>query len=257
MPDRVGSTYDSSLYFAQSPIIGWTIRPTCTNEGNFLMALTVETKDCTALSDAELEEMADLIEDEPIIFDVGELSKQRDAWVLITQVRDGNKLAAYGFCTLERVGGDPTVLIGLAAVRRTSRRDSALKAMITDQMRRAVLAFPDEDVLVAAQMSDPAAFDAYRPLSRIVPRPGYEANGEDRAWGRRLAKRFDVRGEYKAKEFRVYGEGLPSLVLNHNSAKPESIKTEISALFEGQDASKGDALVTFGWATREKLAKLL
>ena len=63
------------------------------------MALTVETKDCTALSDAELEEMADLIEDEPIIFDVGELSKQRDAWVLVTQVRDGNKLSAYGFCT--------------------------------------------------------------------------------------------------------------------------------------------------------------
>ena len=163
------------------------------------MALTVDTKDCTALSDAELEEMADLIEDEPIIFDVGELSKQRDAWVLVTQVRDGNKLSAYGFCTLERVGGDPTVLIGLAAVRRSSRRDSALKAMITDQMRRAVLAFPDEDVLVASQMSDPAAFDAYKPLSRVVPRPGYEANGEDRAWGRRLAKRFDVRGEYKAK----------------------------------------------------------
>ena len=221
------------------------------------MALTVETKDCTALSDAELEEMADLIEDEPIIFDVGELSKQRDAWVLVTQVRDGNKLSAYGFCTLERVGGDPTVLIGLAAVRRSSRSDSALKAMITDQMRRAVLAFPDEDVLVASQMSDPAAFDAYKPLSRVVPRPGYEANGEDRAWGRRLAKRFDVRGEYKAKEFRVYGEGSPSLVLSHNSAKPESIKPEVVALFDGHDASKGDALVTFGWATREKLAKLL
>ena len=129
------------------------------------MAVTVETKDCTALSDAEIEEMAELIEDEPIIFDVGELAKQRDAWVLVTQVRDGSKLAAYGFCTLERGGGDPTVLIGLAAVRRTSRRDGALKAMITDQMRRAVLAFPDEDVLVASQMSDPAAFDAYKSLS--------------------------------------------------------------------------------------------
>ena len=75
--------------------------------------------------------------------------------------------------------------------------------------------------------------------------------------GRRLAKRFDVRGEYKAKEFRVYGEGSPSLVLSHNSAKPESIKPEVVALFDGHDASKGDALVTFGWATREKLAKLL
>ena len=149
------------------------------------------------------------------------------------------------------------MLIGLAAVRRSSRRDGALKAMITDQMRRAVLAFPDEDVLVASQMCDPAAFDAYKSLSRVVPRPGYEANGEDRAWGRRLAKRFDVRGEYKAKEFRVYGEGLPSLVLSHNSAKPEGIKPEVAALFDGHDAARGDALVTFGWATREKLAKLL
>ena len=176
---------------------------------------------------------------------MSQLSKQRDAWVLVTQVRDGNKLAAYGFCTLERVGGDPTVLIGLAAVRRTSRRESALKAMVTDQMRRAVLAFPDEDVLVAAQMADPAAFDAYKPLSHIVPRPGYEANGEDRAWGRRLAKRFDVRGEYKAK------------VLNHSSSKPEAIDPAVASLFIGHEASEGDALVTFGWATREKLAKLL
>ena len=221
------------------------------------MALTVETKDCTALSDAEIEEMADLIEDEPVVFDIGELSKQRDAWVLVTQVRDDSKLSAYGFCTLERVGGDPTVLIGLAAVKRTSRRESALKALMTDQMRRAVLAFPDDDVLVAAQMADPAAFDAYKPLSRVVPRPGYEANGEDRAWGRRLAKRFEVRGEYKAKEFRVYGEGQPSLVLSHNSSKPENIKPEVTALFDDHDVLKGDALVTFGWATREKLAKLL
>ena len=59
------------------------------------MALMVETKDCTALSDAEIEEMADLIEDEPVVFDVGELSKQRDAWVLVTQVRDGNKWSHY------------------------------------------------------------------------------------------------------------------------------------------------------------------
>ena len=131
------------------------------------MALIVDTKDCTAVSDAELEEMADLIADETVAFDVGELSKQRDAWVLITQVRDGAKLVAYGFCTLERVGGDPTVLIGLAGVRRTARRDSALRAMMGDQLRRAVLAFPDEDVLVACQMADPAAFDAFKTLDRI------------------------------------------------------------------------------------------
>ena len=46
------------------------------------MALEVETKDCTALSDAEISEMAELVTGEKVHFDVGHLSKQRDAWVL-------------------------------------------------------------------------------------------------------------------------------------------------------------------------------
>lgn len=221
------------------------------------MALEVETKDCTALSDAEISEMAELVTGENVHFDVGHLSKQRDAWVLVTHVRDGAKLAAYGFCTLERVGGDPAVLMGAGATRRSARRDSALRAMMTDQLRRAVLAFPDEDVLVACQMADAAAFTALKPLDRVVPRPGYEPNGEDRAWGRRLAKRFDVQGEYKAREFKVYGDGGPSFVLNHTAPRPEKIDPAMIGLFDGFDTANGDALIAFGWASREDLAKLL
>ncbi|HCB37808.1 MAG TPA: hypothetical protein DEP66_06350 [Acidimicrobiaceae bacterium] len=221
------------------------------------MGLSVDTKDCTALGDAELEEMADLLADEPVRFDIGELSKQRDAWVLVTQVHDGDRLHGYGFCTLERVGGDPAVLVGLAAVKRTSRRSTVLKAMMTDQLRRAVLAFPDEDVLVACQMSEPGAIEAFKSLDRVVPRPGYEANGEDRAWGRRLSKRFDVRGEYKVREFRVCGDGTPACVMNHSALKPDSVGNGIAALFDTLDAANGDALITFGWASRENLSKLL
>ena len=44
------------------------------------MAFDVETKDCTALSDAELGEMADICADGPAGFDVGLLSKQREEW---------------------------------------------------------------------------------------------------------------------------------------------------------------------------------
>ena len=56
------------------------------------MAIDIETKDCTALSDAELAEMADICTDGPAGFDIGLLSKQREEWVLITQGRDGGKL---------------------------------------------------------------------------------------------------------------------------------------------------------------------
>ena len=81
------------------------------------MPIVVSTKDCTALSDAELAEMADLCADRPPGFDIGFLSKEREDWVLVTQAREGNKLRGYSFCTLERIGGTPSLLVGLAAGR--------------------------------------------------------------------------------------------------------------------------------------------
>ena len=72
-----------------------------------------------------------------------------------------------------------------------------------------------------------------------------------------MAKRFDVQGEYKAREFKVYGDGGPSFVLNHTAARPEKTSPELNALFDGYDAANGDAMIAFGWASREDLAKLL
>ncbi|MFT7645998.1 MAG: hypothetical protein ACI8Y4_000731 [Candidatus Poriferisodalaceae bacterium] len=224
--------------------------------GTLRMAIEVETKDCTALGDAELVEMAEIAGSDPISYDVGELSKRRDGWVLCTIARDGDKLVGYSMCTLERVGGDPTVLIGVGCIKRTSRRDTVLRAIMADQYRRAVLAFPDEDVLLACLAANPAVYDALKMLDRVCPRPGYEANGEDRAWGRRLAKRFDVDGGYKAREFRVIGEGSQAGVLDHVSAKPESIDAELTERFGAIDPASGDAYIVFGWASRENLAKM-
>ena len=56
------------------------------------MSMTVTTKDTTALSDAELAEMADLCVDREPNFDIGYLSKEKENWVLVTQCREGNKL---------------------------------------------------------------------------------------------------------------------------------------------------------------------
>jgi hypothetical protein len=221
------------------------------------MAITVETKDCTALSDAELAEMADLGSDGTTRYEVGVLSKQAEAWVLITMAREGNKLRGYSFCTLERIGGTPCVLIGCASVQRNSKRDAVLRAMITDQFRRAVLAFPDEDVLIGARLTNPGGFDAYKTLQDVVPRPGHKATGEERAWGRRLAKRFGIEnGSYDDQTFIAKGDNTFPLALDHEALKPEKIDPEVAALFKGVNAKRGDSLVAFGWAMAEDLAKL-
>lgn len=222
------------------------------------MSIAVDTKDCTALSDAELVEMADLCAEGPHGHEVGTLSKQSEAWVLITQAREDGKLKAFAFCTLERIGGTPCVLIGLASVRRTSKRDTALRAVVQDLLRRAVLAFPDEDVLVAARFSQPGGFDAFRSLNDIIPRPGHRASGEERAWGGRLAKRYGIEASaYEQRAFVARGDGGgPAPVFDHETLHPEQIDPEVAGHFDALHPHKGDSLIAFGWAMEEDLRRL-
>lgn len=222
------------------------------------MAIEVETKDCTAVSDAELAEMADLCAESPNAFEVGLLSKQCEEWVLVTVASEGGKIRGFSFCTLERIGGTPSLLVGAGHICRNTKRDTVLRAIMTDQLRRSVLAFPDEDVLVGSQINDAGAFEAYKALDDIVPRPGHKASGEERAWGRRLAKRFGIdSASYEDRAFINRGGGAQPVLFDHASAKPEKIDAEVAAQLDDLDIAAGDTLIAFGWAMAEDLEKLL
>jgi hypothetical protein len=217
------------------------------------MPMVVTTKDCTALSDAELAEMADLCAEREPGFDIGFLSKQREEWVLVTHAREGNKLRGYSFCTLERIGGTPSLLIGLASVDRTAKAEAALKCILADQYRRALLAFPDEDVLLGVRLLAPEGFRAFAGLVDVVPSPGHKPSGEERAWARRLAKRFGAESRLDDRNFVLKGDGSPCGGLDFYAQKvklPDGVDTH----FSGMNAGKGDRLVAFGWAMAEDLA---
>lgn len=218
------------------------------------MAIDVGTKDCTALSDAELAEMADICTDGPAGFDIGLLSKQRDAWVLITQGYEGGTLVGFSFCTLERIGGTPCLLWGLASIARGADREAVLRAVTADQFRRAVLAFPDEDVLIGTRFIEPGAFAAFEGLEDICPRPGHRASGEERAWSRRLAKRFGAEGRINDRTFVVEGEGASVGTFDYSPTEDTKLDPELSAFFEPLDLPRGDVLIAFGWAMAEDLA---
>ena len=171
------------------------------------MEIEVATKDCTALTDAELAEMADLSAAESGGWGVGFLSKQREDWVLVTQVREQSELLGYALATLERIGGTPSLLVGVAAFTRGPLAAGALDAAMRDLYRRAVLAFPDEDVLVGTRLTHASGFRAFEGLEDVVPRPDHRATGEERAWGRRLAKRFGAEGQLDDRTFVIKGDG--------------------------------------------------
>ena len=218
------------------------------------MAIQVETKDCTAISDGELAEMADLCAEREPRFDIGFLSKQREEWVLVTRAHEGTKLRGYSFSTLERIGGTPSLLIGVASVDRTARADTVLRAMMGDKFRRALLAFPDEDVLVGDPAPGPEGFRVFAGLTDVVPGADHKATGEERAWGRRLAKRFGAESRIDDRTFVLQGDGSEAGWLRLRRAQGEGAPSTSRPSSARSTSRAGGRLVTFGWAMAEDLA---
>jgi hypothetical protein len=208
------------------------------------------TNDASALTDGDLDEMGSM----GGAFDIGAISKAKEDWVLATTARIEGKLHGFMFSTLERIGGTPCVLIGMLSVRRHSKRDTVLRGLMHEAYHRALMAFPDEDVVVGSRFVVPDGLDAFEKLDQVTPSPGSRAVGEERAWGRRLAKRFGVDGTYEAESF-IAHQGQ-SAFLDFESAKPEKIDRDIAKMFAGVDAKAGDAMVVYGWTMAEDLVKL-
>ena len=215
------------------------------------MAVQVHTNDSAALTDSDLDELASMDGE----FGIGELSKAKEDWVLITTSRISGKLHGFTFLTLERIGGTPCVLIGLMSVRRSSRRDQVLRGLMAEAYHRALMAFPDEDVVVGARFVDPGALEAFKGLDDVTPSPGSRAVGEERAWGRRLAKRFDVDSHYDEKSFVVSASGQDGF-LDFETAKPEKVHPALREMFAAVPVGNGGSMIVYGWTMAEDLVKL-
>ncbi len=214
------------------------------------MPLEVVTNDAISLTDADLDEMGS-IEGE---FDIGALSKAKEDWVLATAARIDGKLHGFMFSTLERIGGTPCVLIGMLSVRRHSKRDTVLRGLMGEAYHRALMAFPDEDVVVGSRFVSADGLEAFDKLDDVIPSPGSRAVGEERAWGRRLAKRFGVDGKYDAKTF--VAKNGQSGFLDFVTAKPEKLDRDVVQMFSVVDPAAGDVMVAYGWTMAEDLVKL-
>jgi hypothetical protein len=79
--------------------------------------------------------------------------------------------------------------------------------------------------------------------------------GEERAWGRRLAKRFEVEGQYDEKSFVVKKDGREGFI-DFESSKPEAVDATRRELFANVPDDAGGALIVYGWTMAEDLVKL-
>jgi hypothetical protein len=214
------------------------------------MALEVVTNDAVSLTDADLDEMGSI----EGAFDIGAISKAKEDWVLVTSARIDGKLQGFMFATLERIGGTPCVLIGMLSVRRTAKRDTVLRGLMGEAYHRALMAFPDEDVVIGSRFVAADGLEAFDKLDEVTPSPGVRAVGEERAWGRRLAKRFEVDAKYDAQSF--VAKNGQSGFLDFESSKPEALDPDVVEMFGAVRADAGDVMVVYGWTMAEDLVKL-
>ena len=213
------------------------------------MPLVVATNDAIALTDADLDEMGSI----EGAFDIGALSKAKEDWVLATTARIDDKLHGFMFSTLERIGGTPCVLIGMMSVRRHSRRDTVLRGLMGEAYHRALMAFPDEDVVFGSRFVSADGLEAFDKLDEVTPSPGVRAVGEERAWGRRLAKRFGVDSGYEPKTF--IAKNGQSGFLDFESSKPDKLDADVVEMLSAVDQAAGDIMVVYGWTMAEDLVK--
>jgi hypothetical protein len=218
--------------------------------------MNVESRDSVSLKPAELDEFGQLLESVGLALTDAELDREVEQFPLVVRADLAGEVHGFMLGSLERIGGTPSILWGLAIARRGKHSTGVLRAMTAELSRRAAISFPDEDVLVATRLHQPSAYALLATYADIVPRPGYTPNGEDRAWGRRIAKRFGLEGHYDDRSFRVAVKGRkpPVIPVFDATGCKATGGAKIVSLVGDVDASKGQALIAFGWAVAEDLA---
>ncbi|HEV7862363.1 MAG TPA: hypothetical protein VGR20_06670 [Acidimicrobiia bacterium] len=217
--------------------------------------MDVDIRDSASLKPAELDELSQVLRKAGSPLPETTIDDQVERFSRVTMVVNEDEIHGFLFGSLERIGGTPCVLWGLAATDANGEAGPLLEAMTTELYRRAAISFPDEDVLVAGRIAHPALYQLFGKLQEPVPRPGYRASGEDRAWGRRLAKRFGCDANYDDRAFRSAGDGTPEPKLDIDlGVEPQP---EVQELLAPVDPTKGDTLIAFGWAPAESLAAVL
>ncbi|MBI2169703.1 MAG: hypothetical protein HYU28_09440 [Actinobacteria bacterium] len=219
--------------------------------------MRIDSRDSDTLKPPELDELGQLIDRNELDIGDDEIDGQVECFPLVvTSSSDDDDIEGFLFGSLERVGGTPCVLWGLGSAVPGRTAKKVLSAMAEELFRRAAITFPDEDVLVGGRFAQPSAYTLLDGLADRVPRPDHRPSGEERAWGRRLAKRFGCDHRYDDQVFcvspvRKREASVDAVALNGTTPKLAG------KVFDELKPPEGSAIIAFGWALAEDLAARL
>ena len=112
----------------------------------------------------------------------------------------------------------------------------------------------DEEVLLGTRLMSDHGYRALQGLEDVVPRHEHKPTGEERAWARRLAKRFGNEKDLDDRTFIIAPSGGDPVGGLDVVAPKAKLPQGVEAFFADIDADQGHRLVVFGWAMPEDLA---
>ena len=220
------------------------------------MAIDVETKDCTALGDAELAEMADICAGGPgRLRGRAAVQAARGVGARHPGPRRQQAAAASRSARSSASAARPACWSGLASVKRDAKRDAVLKAhhgrpvppgACWPSPTRTCSSAPASSTPPASRPSRASKTSCPAPATRPRVRSGRGAAGWPSASAPRAAS--TTAPSWSAATATRCG------ALDHETLKPEAITADVAAYFKRLDNDRGDYLIAFGWAMAEDLA---
>ena len=214
--------------------------------------MQIESRDSVSLKPAELDELGQLLASVGLSGMNHELEAHVEHFPLVVMATEDAGNYGFLFGSLE-ASAEPRASSGARRcagdVTPVPRSGRAWSGELLPSGRDS---FPDEDVLVAGRIGHPAAYSLLGGLADVVPRPDYSPTGEERAWGRRLARRYGCEGRYDDRAFRLAPTGSPEAVLDASTVKGGG--KAATAVVGAVDVTRGEAVIAFGWATADALA---
>src|SRR5262249_27042504 len=211
--------------------------------------MRVESRDSVSLKPAELDEFGQLLASVELPMKDDALDDHIERFPLVTSATTDDELYGFLFGSLERIGGTPCILWGMGAIRRGRQARPTLDALVGGPDRRAATSSPDGDARGAGRPARRRAYALLNQLPEVCPRRKSSPRGEERAWGRRLARRFGCDSRYDDRKFRLKANAASAAVLHAAAVKAGG--KAAAEVVGAVRPHKGEAESAFGWATGE------
>ena len=221
------------------------------------MPIVVEHQRSDRSSDAELVEMADLCADRPPGYDIGSFPRNGNPGC--SSLRPVKATSSGAIRSASRAHrGTPSLLVGLALVDRTSRAESALKGIMADQYRRRWPS-PTRTSFSAPACSPRRASGPLLVCRTSCRSPTTSLPGEERAWARRLSKRFGCESRLTTgpSSSRVTAESPAVSTSSHPRSRSPKASTSTSQLRCRQGRPLGDLRLGHGRGPGRRQARPL